>query len=136
MPHSLRAVLALLAIGFAAAPTSLYVQHLEGAQRVRVIAAMTAGGDPDAGKAAFARDGCSACHEIGAGGGTPEGKVGPPLNGLGKRAELAGRLANNPANLARWIRTPQEVIPGVGMPDQGLSERDARDIAAYLYTLD
>jgi len=27
------------------------------------------------------------------------------------------------------------VIPGNAMPDMGVSEGDARDIAAYLYTL-
>jgi cytochrome c2 len=30
---------------------------------------------------------------------------------------------------------PQRIVPGNAMPDMGLNERQARDIAAYLYTL-
>jgi hypothetical protein len=37
--------------------------------------------------------------------------------------------------MLRWLRTPQEVNPRTAMPDLGVSERDARDMAAYLYTL-
>jgi len=33
------------------------------------------------------------------------------------------------------IRDPQGVAPGNGMPNLGVSERDARNMAAYLYTL-
>lgn len=36
----------------------------------------------------------------------------------------------------RWLREPQRVNPDSAMPDLGVSERDARDMAAYLYTLD
>jgi len=35
----------------------------------------------------------------------------------------------------RWVITPQEMKPGTAMPDLGLSEQQARDVAAYLYTL-
>jgi cytochrome c1 len=45
---------------------------------------------------------------------------------------LAGRLPNGPENLERWLRGPQAVKPGSAMPDLGVTERDARDIAAYL----
>jgi cytochrome c1 len=44
-------------------------------------------------------------------------------------------LRNTPPNLVRWIREPQAVVPGNAMPNMGVSEVDARDIAAYLYTL-
>jgi cytochrome c1 len=37
--------------------------------------------------------------------------------------------------MIRWIRQPQEIDPGNGMPDLSVSTRDGRDIAAYLYTL-
>jgi cytochrome c1 len=37
--------------------------------------------------------------------------------------------------MARWIRDPQGVVPGNAMPDAGLSEQEARDMAAYLATL-
>ena len=61
--------------------------------------------------------------------------AGPPLTRIGDRTYIAGMLRNTPANLVRWIREPQAVIPGNAMPNMGVSEADARDIAAYLYTL-
>jgi cytochrome c1 len=60
--------------------------------------------------------------------------VGPPLDGVGRRAVIAGMLENTPQNLAHWIRHPQSVVPGNAMPDLGLSRQDANDIAAYLYS--
>ena len=45
------------------------------------------------------------------------GLVGPPLDGIAERAIIAGKLANNPANLSRWISSPQSVVPGNAMPD-------------------
>ena len=60
--------------------------------------------------------------------------VGPPLDGIAIRAILAGKLANNPPNMQRWIRDPQAVTPGTAMPDLNVGERDARDITAFLYT--
>jgi cytochrome c1 len=47
---------------------------------------------------------------------------------------LAGRLDNSPENLQSWIRNPQRVSPGTAMPDLNVSERDARDLSAFLYT--
>ena len=48
---------------------------------------------------------------------------------------IAGKLANTPDNLVRWIRQPKTVKPLTAMPDMGVSEGDARDMAAYLATL-
>lgn len=92
------------------------------------------GGDPERGRAAILRHGCATCHTIP---GVPgaDGKVGPSLAGLAQRTSLAGRLPNEPDELVRWIRHPQRVEPGNLMPDMGLDEREARDVAAYLYTL-
>jgi cytochrome c len=50
------------------------------------------------------------------------------------RALLAGRLDNNPDNMQLWIRDPQRASPGTAMPDLNVGARDARDIAAFLYT--
>lgn len=50
------------------------------------------------------------------------------------RVIVAGRFANTPANMERWISQPQQVPPGTAMPDLGVSEGDARDITAFLYT--
>jgi cytochrome c1 len=37
--------------------------------------------------------------------------------------------------LIRWIETPQAIEPGTAMPNLGVTEQRARDMAAYLYTL-
>jgi cytochrome c1 len=93
-----------------------------------------AGGDPQRGQQALQRYGCGACHEIP---GVPgaRGAVGPSLAKFGQRTMVAGRLANTPDNLMRWIQEPQSIEPGNAMPNLGVSTADARDIAAYLYTL-
>jgi cytochrome c1 len=33
-----------------------------------------------------------------------------------------------------WIQHPQRIDPNTAMPDMDVSERDARDISAYLLT--
>jgi cytochrome c len=134
MPYSLRFVLLLLGISILAGVVSIIVLYGQDAAQARTTAEQITHGRVDAGKAAINRYGCGACHKIP---GIPgaEGMVGPSLNAIGTRSEIAGVLVNNPQSLARWIRHPQEVVPGNGMPDQGVSEREARDIAAYLYTV-
>lgn len=61
--------------------------------------------------------------------------MGPPLNFFARRTYIAGELPNTPENLFRWIRSPQSVEPNTAMPNLGLSEEQARDVVAYLYTL-
>lgn len=63
------------------------------------------------------------------------GLVGPPLNGIARRVYLAGVLPNTPDNMMRWLQNPQDVQRWTAMPDTGLTEDDARDIASFLYTL-
>jgi cytochrome c len=92
------------------------------------------GGDAGRGRQAMARYGCGACHAIPGVSGA-RGNVGPSLSGMGERRIVAGMLANEPANLIHWIQDPQSVVPGNAMPNMGVSDDDARDIAAYLYTL-
>jgi cytochrome c1 len=48
---------------------------------------------------------------------------------------VAGELPNTPQNLVRWLENPPVIEPGTAMPNLGLSEQQARDIAAYLYTI-
>lgn len=93
-----------------------------------------AGADPTKGRRAIERFGCGSCHSIPGVEGA-RARVGPPLSGLATRARLAGDLPNTPGNLVRWLENPQEVEPGSVMPDLGVGTREARDIAAYLYTL-
>ncbi len=77
---------------------------------------------------------CGACHVI------PDvpaarGRIGPTLLRWGGRSYIAGRLPNRADTLARWIADPQALVPGTPMPDMGVSEGDARAIAAYLMSL-
>ena len=97
-------------------------------------ARLLTGGEPSRGVAAISRYGCGGCHEIpGIRGAT--GTVGPPLTRIARRAYLGGRVANSPAEMARWIQHPQKLEPGTAMPEMNVTDTDARDIVAYLYTL-
>lgn len=91
-------------------------------------------GNPEQGKRLIVGYGCGACHTI-PGIYTARGVVGPPLMFFSRRTMIAGELPNSPDNLVRWIRNPKAVEPGTAMPDLGLSDQQAHDIAAYLYTL-
>ncbi len=91
------------------------------------------GGDPHRARAAFQRYGCVACHTI-EGMSDTEAMVGPPLIHMASRSYLAGMLQNNSENMMRWIRTPHEVNPKTAMPNMGVTEQDARDMASYLYS--
>lgn len=91
------------------------------------------GGTPARGAAAIRAYGCGSCHTIP---GIPgaDALVGPPLQGLVRRAYVGGVLPNTPDNLVRWIRHPRQVSPRTAMPELGVTAADARDIAAYLYS--
>ena len=96
-------------------------------------AAATTGGNPERGEAVFIQSGCGACHGL-KHVRNATGMVGPPLDGIAVRGVIAGKLSNTPENLQRWIRDPQHITPGTAMPDLRVSETDARDITAFLYT--
>jgi cytochrome c len=134
MPSSLRFVVLLVALAVIAAPISVAVIHGQDKREARINAERMTGGDATRGKAAVRRYGCAGCHAIEAAG-DASGQVGPPLSEIASHAEIAGKLPNVPDQMIFWLRHPQQVIPGNGMPDQAIAERDARDIAAYLYTL-
>ena len=92
------------------------------------------GGDASAGAVLIAQKGCGACHTIPGIRGA-KGMVGPPLLFFSRRTMIAGELPNTPANLVSWIRSPQAVEAGTAMPNLGLTDQEARNVAAYLYTL-
>ena len=77
--------------------------------------------------------GCASCHDIP--GAQVTGHVGPPLRGVERRAYLAGGLPNTPDQMMELIRFPDRARPGTLMPNLGVSEPDARQLAAFLYTL-
>jgi mono/diheme cytochrome c family protein len=96
--------------------------------------APVAAGDAARGHAALSQYGCNGCHRIPGVTGA-EVHVGPPLAGIARRQLIAGRIANTTDNMTLWLREPQRVDPETTMPDLGVTERDARDMAAYLATL-
>ena len=98
------------------------------------ISTMTGGGDPSKGKDAIVRYGCTACHNV-PGIQGPRGMVGPPLDHMATRAFIAGKIQNNPPNMEQWIVNPQSLDPNNAMPALGVTPADAKDIAAFLYTL-
>ncbi len=97
-------------------------------------AAAAAPPDLTRGQALLARYHCGTCHHIP---GVPaaRGDYAVTLQAYGRRSYIAGRVANTPALLARWIQMPASIVPGTLMPDLGVSASDARDMAAYLGTL-
>ncbi len=92
------------------------------------------GADPERGVQAIQRYGCGSCHTIPGVAGA-NATVGPPLTRWAERRYIAGAMTNEPENLVRWIRNPQAIEPGTAMPNMGITETEAQDIARYLYTL-
>ena len=92
------------------------------------------GGDPERGRLLLRQFACGTCHEI-PGVAAAQGKVGPPLEGVAGRVYLGGVLPTSPENMAGFIRNPQAFDPRSAMPAMGVTEDQARDMVAYLYTL-
>lgn len=103
----------------------------EAADRPRAIA----GADPARGLAVMERVGCAACHAV-PGIDWPKGRAGPSLEGFAARPMIAGRLPNQPDVLTAWLIDAPLLAPETGMPPMPLTEAEARDVAAHLYTLD
>jgi len=78
---------------------------------------------------------CGSCHAI------PDvqsarGRMGPTLASFGRRSYISGHVPNGPEHLVRWIVAPGALVPGTVMPAMGVSPDDARDMAAYLLSLE
>lgn len=124
---------ALAGVLLVAALIGILWEYARERSQMRTHAAEVTGGDPRRGEAMFIQYGCGSCHAVKKVR-TATGTVGPPLDGIAVRAIVAGRFANTPANMQKWIRDPQHVSPGTAMPDLDVGETDARDITAFLYT--
>jgi cytochrome c2 len=91
------------------------------------------GGNPRTGQQLVARYGCAACHEI-KGIAHADSKVGPSLTRIRDSGYVGGVLPNSADNLIKWIMHPRTYSPKTAMPELGVSEAEARDMAAYLYS--
>ena len=99
----------------------------------RAPAAEPPAGPAADGAAVFKASACVGCHTVR---GVSDGTLGPDLTHFGRRKTLgAGLLPNTSENLTAWIRDPQGLKPGAKMPALGITERQARAMAAYLLSL-
>jgi cytochrome c2 len=120
---------ALVAVAMVAAVGGTWMSKQQTGRIARAIS----GGDPDQAPELVRRYGCGGCHTIP---GIPgaDGQVGPPLSDLIHRVYVGGVAINSPDKLAHWIVSPQQFSPHSAMPATGISEAEARDVAAYLYS--
>jgi cytochrome c oxidase subunit 2 len=87
-----------------------------------------------AGARLYATSPCVTCHAVA---GVSAGRRGPDLTHFASRTTLAGgTLANDPSNLAAWLRDPASVKPGAQMPRLGLPEAQVAELVAYLESLE
>jgi cytochrome c2 len=101
-------------------------------QRYNAIAAT--GGNPDRAAPLLQHYGCTGCHVI-PGIRNASGQVGPDLGDVARRVYVAGVITNTPEHLIRFIVDPQSIDPDAAMPRTGISADEARDVAAYLYSI-
>jgi cytochrome c1 len=144
--HDVRYYKSQLNVVDSTVPTSLSRSSIAGAALVLTCAALLAGcgdddsrkpyigGDAKIGKQLVTQYQCGACHKIpdvaGAG-----GEAGPDLEKFGRLSYIAGRIPNVPPRLVAWLLDPPALKPGTVMPAMGMTEQEARHMAAYLYTL-
>lgn len=116
-------------------PSGQQCRRGEGAVKAEPATVGAHAGNAERGRAAMREYACIACHNIpGVTGGNIH--VGPSLEGFGRREWIAGQVPNTADNLVAWLLDPQRIDPDTAMPDMGITPEHARDMAAYLKTLD
>ena len=101
----------------------------------RTAPTAASGRGAEAGREAFLRKPCAACHTIR---GTPAaGTTGPDLTHVGGRAVPSppGLLPTTRGSLAAWIADPQTLKPGNNMPMVPLTPDELQSVSAYLASL-
>ncbi|MBL1216223.1 MAG: hypothetical protein D8M59_01870 [Planctomycetes bacterium] len=89
------------------------------------------------GKQLVLDSGCLGCHRYRGRGGT----LGPEITYVGDKTKHDFDFANveGPHTVEQWLfehfKRPGEVVPGTLMPELGLSDEDARDLAQYMLSL-
>jgi cytochrome c len=91
-------------------------------------------GDPRRGRQALEENGCGYCHYI-PGVDDADGKIAMPLDDWGDRQLIAGQFPNTVENMIPWIQNPQAMLPNTTMPNIAVTEQEARDMTAYLFSL-
>lgn len=92
------------------------------------------GGDPERGRLLVQQYQCAACHFIPEVQG-PNGDAGPSLQYMGRLSYIAGSIPNQPENMIRFLQNPPAVKPGTLMPALGITDDEARHMAAFMYSL-
>lgn len=92
-------------------------------------------GDPNVGRLLFVAKPCVTCHQLSGAIATAPALIGPNLNNVALKPTLAnGAVQNTPENMTRWLLDPPALKPGTAMPSTGLTEQEARDLTAFLYS--
>ncbi|MBW6425397.1 cytochrome C [Rhizobium sp. XQZ8] len=129
---SARAWLIGTTILLVAAATGVGTSIMWDRQKRNAVAIAMTGGNPAMAPPIFRKYGCTGCHTIP---GIPgaDGRVGGPLTDMRQRVYVGGVMNNTPKNMVRWIVSPPTFSPGTAMPVTGISQHEAKDLAAYLY---
>jgi cytochrome c len=94
-------------------------------------------GDVRRGRELMIQRQCYDCHIIPGVPGKPGPGVPTSLAGFAKKKRFAlGTVENTRANLEAYLQHPRKVFPRTAQPGIGDRPDEARDIAAYLMTLD
>lgn len=92
-------------------------------------------GSPEEGRLLFHATGCGGCHTL-KNVSSATGVAGPNLDNVVLRPTLAGEVIPMTfQTLSLFLIDPPRVDPGSSMPNVGLTADQARDIAAFLYSL-
>ena len=122
-------ITALLLLGLTACSGKIDYEH---------GASMT-GGDPAAGKDKIILHDCHSCHDIP---GIPVNRDtrGPSLKHWSRRSTIAKRWPNTPEDLQDFLQHPERMLHGTNMKNEmtmsSVKAGDAKDIAAYLFSLE
>ena len=109
-------------------------------KKMQAAAAKPTTPQAEAGQQVFMNKGCVACHSVTGVSelalGARSRTSGPNLTHVGSRDYIAAHtLKNTPENIATWVKNPQAVKPGALMTNLGLTDQEAKDVAAFLFGL-
>jgi cytochrome c2 len=109
-----------------------YLLSISGKNPFEYSKGSYAGGNANRGKLVFETVGCQACHVVGDNTAVREDRgtsydIAPELTRVGSKV--------NPDWAYDWVKNPRHYNPTTRMPSLRLSEREAKDVVAYLMTL-